>query len=167
MEDKKQLKFDIDGYDVVTTALRELINQYPALRDGEEISFSVLGEESGVAMFPVSGAVVESEKKDVTGNVTKVCLYPFYIVYKDFATSENRKADIKEWLDNLGKWLEQSEIIVGGTKYRLAELPTLTENREFLSINRQSPAYLESVEENRSENWVIHISARYQYKYKK
>ena len=167
MSEQKTVKYDIDGYEAVTAALRELINQYPALSEGNEISFSTLGEDSGKAMFPVSGAVIETERRSVTGKVTEVCLYPFYVIYRAAGLSENNKARIKEWLDSLGKWLEQKKVLINGTEYLLEEYPPLTDGRKFLSISRQTPAYLDTVNENQSENWAIYISARYQYEYHK
>lgn len=161
-EDKKVVKYDIDGFDVVTTALRELLDQYPGLSDGDEITFSMLDDDSGKAMFPVNGSVIESEKESITGHVTQVCLYPFYIIYRASGLSENRKANVKEWLDNLGKWLEKQEITIKNNKYKLEEYPILTGNRKFLTIDRQTPAYLDSTNDNKSENWAIYISARYQ-----
>ncbi len=155
MAEQKTVKYDVDGYDAVTSALRELLNQYPGLKDGEEISFSVLGEDSGKAMFPVSGAVIETETRNILGHVTQVCLYPFYVIYRASGLSENNKAKVKEWLDSLGKWLES------------VPYPPLTDGRKFLSISRQTPAYLDTVNENQSENWAIYISARYQYEYRK
>lgn len=167
MAEQKIVKYDVDGYDAVTSALRELLNQYPALSSSDEITFSTLGENSGKAMFPTSGAVIETEKKSITGKVTEVCLYPFYVIYRAAGLSENRKASVKEWLDNLGKWLEQKKVLIDGTEYQLAELPPLTDGRKFLSISRQTPAYLDTVNKNQSENWAIYISARYQYEYYK
>ena len=35
-EEKKPVKYDIDGFDVITTALQELVNQFPELREGEK-----------------------------------------------------------------------------------------------------------------------------------
>ena len=165
--EEKQVKYDVDGYDAVTLALRELLNKYPALSVNDEISFSTLGEDSGKAMFPISGAVVETEKTTITGKVTKVCLYPFHTIYRASGLTENRKAKVKEWLDTLGKWLEQQTIIIDGTEYKLEEYPHLTCGRKFLSIARQSPSYLDTVNENQSENWAIYITARYQYEYQK
>ena len=161
----QKVKYDIEGYNAVTSALMELLNQYPALKDGDEITFSVLSEDSGKAMFPVSGAVIETEKKNILGQVTEVCLYPFFVIYRAAGLNESRKAKVKEWLDNLGAWLEQKEVTIDGAKYRLGELPPLTDGRRFLSIDRQSPAYLDTENENKSENWAISISARYRYEY--
>ena len=64
MANEKIVKYDIDGYDAVTSALMELLNQYPALSGNDEIAFSTLGEDSGKSMFPISGAVVETEKTE-------------------------------------------------------------------------------------------------------
>ena len=167
MAEEKQVKYDIDGYEAVTSALRELLNQYPALSEGDEITFSTLGEDSGKAMFPISGSVIETEKQSITGKVTEVCLYPFYVIYRASGLNENRKAKVKEWLDNLGKWLEGKKVVIDGAEYQFGNYPPLTDGREFLSINRQTPAYLDTVNENKSENWAIYISARYQYEYYK
>ena len=167
MTEQKQIKYDVDGYEAVTSALRELLNQYPGLERGEEITFSVLEETSGIGMFPVSGAVVETEKRSVTGKVTEVCLYPFYIIYRASGLNENRKARVKEWLDTLGKWLEQKKVLIDGEEYTLSELPPLTDGRKFLSISRQTPAYLDNTNEDKTEDWAIYISARYQYEYRK
>ena len=167
MAEEKTVKYDIDGYEAVTSALRELLNQYPGLSEGDEIAFSTLGEDSGKAMFPTSGAVIETERRSVTGKVTEVCLYPFYVIYRASGLNENRKAKVKEWLDTLGKWLEQQKVLIDGAEYRLEEYPPLTDGRKFLSINRQTPSYLDTVNENQSENWAIYISARYQYEYQK
>lgn len=161
MEEEKQVRYDVDGFDVVTAVLRELLNQYPGLSPGDEIAFSVLDENSGKAMFPVSGAIIETERKDITGHVKQICLYPFYVIYRAAGLSENQKAKIKEWLDTLGRWLEGQKIIINQSECQLTEYPQLTGNREFLSISRQGPAYLDSTNENRSENWAVYIAARY------
>lgn len=165
MEEKKQVKYDVDGYELVTPAIMDLINQYPGLIVGEKIKFSTLGEDEGIALFPISGAVIESERTSVTGKVTKICLYPFYIIYRIASLSSYRKEDVKEWLDNLGKWLEKEKIIVGDTEYKLSGYPSLTGKREFLEFRRQTPANIDSVNENQSENWAIYINARYRYEY--
>lgn len=167
MSESKLGRYDFDGYDEVTTALRELLNQYPNLADGDEISFAVLSEDGGKAMFPITGAVIETERESITGHVRQVCLYPFHVVYRVAGISENQKALVKEWLDNLGRWLEKQPISVNGESITLLEYPPLSRNREFLSISRQTPANLDSINENASENWVIYISARYQNEFER
>lgn len=152
----------MDGFSTITEAIRELVNSYPGLDDGDEIAFSTLSEDGGKSIFPISGAIIETEKEDVTGTVTQNCQYPFYVVYRVSALSENRKARVKEWLDNLGRWLERQPIIINGTTYQLENYPILTENRNFLNISRQTPAYLDAINENKTEDWNIYISATYQ-----
>ena len=166
MSEKKEVVFDVDGYDAVTSALKELLNQFPLLGN-EKITFSSLGETKGISFFPVSGAIVESQRKTITGKIYEVCQYPFFIVYRSSGLSESRKVKIKERLDSLGKWLEQKEIEEDGQAYRLKDLPPLTENREFISITRNTPAYLDNTGEDKTEDWVINISARYKYEYNK
>ena len=158
---ENQVRYDVDGYDVLTTAIRALVNQYPGLSTGDKITFSVLGEDRGKAMFPVSGAVIEQEIISVTGKVRQMCRYPFVVIYRAAALSESRKAAVKEWLDDLGRWLERQQITVGSTAYTLESYPVLSGGREILSISRQTPAALDSVEENGAENWIISISVRY------
>lgn len=164
---EKQVTYDIEGYDLITEAILNLINQYPALDPEDSITFSMLGEEDGKTMIPMSGAVVESNKESITGHVKQICLYPFYVVCRKSGLSEQDKAKTKEWLDNLGRWLEKKKITVNDTQYQLTEYPILTDERKFLEISRQTPCYLAEPNENMSEDWVIHISARYQYEYDK
>ena len=164
---EKEIKYDLDGYEVITAALRELISEYPGLALGDNIAFATLGEDSGKAMFPTRGAVIETESKNVLGDVTQVCLYPFNLVYRAAGLSENRKAGVKEWLDTFGRWLEKQAVTINGNTYTLDSYPKLSGNREFLAIERATPAYLDSVNENNSENWVISISARYKNKFNK
>ncbi len=35
VDSKKTVKYDVDGYDIVTNALKDLLNQYPGLETGE------------------------------------------------------------------------------------------------------------------------------------
>jgi hypothetical protein len=159
---EKKIRYDLDGIPVITDALISLLNDYPGLVDANEITFADLDEEGGITIVPISGAVIETEKTDITDHVTQVCLYPFYVIYREKDLSERRKIKTKEWLDNLGMWLERQIVIINNTEYRLEEYPDLTGDRKFLSIERQSPAYLDKNEEDATEDWVIYISARYQ-----
>ena len=158
----KIVKYDLDGISIITDALIGLLNEYPGLVNGEEITFANLDEEGGITVMPISGAVIETEKQDVTDHVTQVCLYPFYVIYREKDLSGHRKIKVKEWLDALGVWLEMQPISINQEVYQLETYPKLSGNRQFLSIERQSPAYLDANEEDATENWVIYISARYQ-----
>lgn len=164
---EEQIRYDVEGYDAITAALRELLNQYPGLQQtGDEISFSTLGEDSGKTMYPISGAVIEREQRFILGDVRQVCQYPFHVIYRAAGLSENRKAAVKEWLDNLGRWLEGQSVKINGVEYRMEEYPALSDNRRFISISRQTPAYLSAINENNSEDWVIYILARYTNEFK-
>ena len=134
VDSKKIVKYDVDGYDIVTNALKDLLNQYPGLETGEVFKFSTLKEDDGMAFYPVSGAVIAQEKKSVTGKVNQLCNYPFYIVYRTSRDSPNMKADIKEFLDSVGKWLERQRI---------------------------TPSYLDKTYENNVQDWVISMSLKY------
>lgn len=159
---EKPIKYDLDGIPVISDALLELLNQYPGLTDADEITFADLDEEGGITIVPISGAVIETEKTDITDHVTQVCLYPFYVIYREKDLSEYRKIKVKEMLDDLGIWLERQIVTINNTEYKLDKYPELTGDRKFLSIERQSPAYMESNSEDATEDWVIYISARYQ-----
>lgn len=164
---EKEIRYDVDGYELLTTALRELLNKYPVLSEGDKIDFSTLGAESGKAMFPITGAVIETESTDITGEVRQICRYPFYVIYRASGLSDSQKARVKEWLDNLGRWLERQTIMVDGVEKRLGSYPPLTGRRRFISIERQTPSYLDNTYENKSEDWAIYISARYSNEFTK
>ena len=126
-EVKKLVTYDVDGYDIVTKALETVLNTFPGLQPTEKIKFSSLKEDEGIAFYPVSGAVVASEKKYITGIVDQLCNYPFYIVYRSAPTT-----------------------------------PGVIE-----SITRLTPSYLDTVAENKVEDWVISMSLKYRKKFKK
>lgn len=154
-------QYDVDGYDIVTTAIGDLLNDFPILEDEEEIKFSTLDEVSGIAFYPSSGAVISSEVRSVTGKVNQLCNYPFFVVYRTSINNSDSKVDVKEFLDNLGKWLEQQVIVVGDESYELTDYPELTEGREIEEIQRQSPAYLSAVNDNNVQDWIISLNLEY------
>ena len=162
---EKEKRYDVDGDGVLSETILELINSYPGLSG--EVMFSTLEDESGTAMFPVTGAVIETETEDITGHVKQTCLYPFYLVYRASGLSGDRKIAVKEYLDDLGRWLEGQEVETGGTLHKLEEYPKLSGNRRFTEIKRQTPAHLDSAEENNTENWAVYITAKYTNEYDK
>ena len=164
---KDSIVYDVDSYDIITTAIKELLNKYPGLSEDDEIAFSVIAEEDGKAFFPTSGAVVLNEIRDITGHIEQTCLYPFIVMFKASGLSETGKANAKEWLDNLGKWLERQLIMVNGVQYQLTKYPTLTGNRELMEIKRTTPSYLLENSTDRVDSWAINITAQYRNEYDK
>lgn len=160
-ESKKTLKYDVDGYDIVTNALKDLLNKYPGLEEDEVFKFSTLKEDEGMAFYPVSGAVIAQEKRSVTGRVSQLCNYPFFLVYRTSRDSPNTKADIKEFLDSVGKWLERQTVLIDGEKYKLESYPILTEERKIEEITRITPSYMDKSYDNNVQDWVISMSLKY------
>lgn len=157
----KPVVYDIEGQEVVTTALMELINQYPGLMDGDEIKYSVLAEDGGKAIFPTSGAAIRTETRNILGRVKQYVDYPFIMIYRASGLNQKRKENAKEWLDNLGRWLEKQPIVIQGQTYHLDAYPVLTRDRKFDTIKRTSVSYLDSINESKAENWAINITATY------
>lgn len=157
----KPIKYDVDGYDIITNALGDLLNSFPCLLEGENIRFSTLEEDSGISFYPISGAVIVTETTSVTGKVNQVCNYPFYVVYRTAADSPKSKIDIKEFLDKLGKWLERQPIMIDGQQNKLIAYPELTDGREITEISRQTPAYLDNTSEGNVQDWTISLALRY------
>lgn len=161
----RRIEYDVEGYDILTTALMDLLNDYPALSEGETIKFNTLNENSGKAMFPVSGSIVERKNRDILGRTTEICNYPFYVICRYGHLNESRKVNMKEWLDNLGRWLEKQTIKVGDVEHTLIDYPNLTGNREIIEIRRTTPATLNAINDNNTEDWAITITARYRNQY--
>lgn len=157
----KPVKYDVDGYDIVTNALKDLLNSFPGLLEGENVKFSTLEEDNGISFYPISGAVIATEPTSITGKVNQVCNYPFYVVYRTAADSQNSKIDIKEFLDKLGKWLEKQPVMIDGQQQKLSAYPDLTGGREITEISRQTPAYLDNTSEGNVQDWVISLALRY------
>jgi hypothetical protein len=137
-----------DGSDNLTQALMELLNSYEGLNDvpSDYIEFQLLDTTKGIAMFPNPSVAILTEQEDIVGHVTQTCAYAFTIVFRTRTTD---KEYVKEWLDNLGRWLEETEY------------PALTENKKFLKIARNTQSYLYGTTEDKAEDWAISIQATY------
>lgn len=158
---------DFDGTEAVSKVLLELLNKFPGL-GGKKILFSSLSETSGIGFYPTSGAALISNTEDVTGHVKQVCAYPFNILYRAAPKSESHRLKIKEFLDCLGRWLEQQPITVNEIEYRLTAYPELSSgNRDIKSINRTSPGHLNAAYQDGIEDWLISFSLRYDNEYDK
>lgn len=153
---------DIDGSEAVSKVLLELLNTFPGRSEKQRILFSTLSESSGIGFFPTTGAALQSDKEDVAGHVTQVCLYPFSVVYRAAPKSETQRMRIKEYLDTLGKWLERQPVTLDGKEYRLEAYPALAlGNRVIQSIRRTSPAYPNAAYQDGVEDWIIAAQLNY------
>lgn len=161
MIEEKELKLDVDGYDDVTSALIDLFNSYPGLAAGESFGFSVMPECGGKSFFTSTGATIYSELESITGHYTQMCQYPLTVVFRVAGLSQNKKAKAKEWLDTFGRWLERQEVVIGGENIKLKEYPQLHGTRKFKTITRQTPAFLSQVNNDKTEDWVMEIVAKY------
>ena len=161
---EKQYAIDIDGTEIVSTALMALLNRFPGL-NGKKIAFSTLSDTAGIGFFPTSGAVILSEKESITGHVTQVCMYPFSIVYRAAPKTETQKLRIKELLDAIGKWLEQQPIVINGVTHQLEKYPDLGEGRVIKSISRKNPGHLNGTYQDGVEDWMIAVSLKYEVEF--
>lgn len=151
---------DASGFDILTSAVKSLLNQYPGLEDGEVIKFEELGKESGIAFSADNGALVYAESEDVCGFRHQKCQYPFYVVYRTASNKERLKLSAQEFLDSLGKWLCQEPVVINGTQTRLAAFPALSEGRIIKRITRENSYGLEP-NADAVQDWVLPVTVQY------
>ena len=162
MPKEKQVRFDVDGSEIVSKVLLELLNKCPALC-GKKVAFSTLGEDEGLGFFPSVGAAITSETETITGDVHQVCAYPFDVVLRCAPKTEVARIRCKELLDAIGRWLERQPIVVNGEMHTMDAYPALTEgNRKIRAISRTSPSHLNAVYQNGVEDWLFSGSLRYE-----
>ena len=154
MSDQNNVRIDVQDGESFTLLLLDTLNKYPELAEGEKVIFGDPTHNAGLAMYPISGALVLSETQDVLGMIDSVRQYPFTIVYKVAQGSANLAISIKDFLDNMGKWLERQDLST-----QVSEEITIND------IKRQTVAALDSVEENGVQNWTVSISLSYTKRY--
>lgn len=167
MNEKKKVIIDLDGSEVVSQVILDLVNSFPGLA-GKKFLFSELGEDNGLGFFPSAGSILESSTETITGHVTQICTYPFTLVYRAAPRSEKQRLRIKGLLDAIGRWLEQQPVVLDGEAVKLAAYPALTNgDRVIKSISRTGPGALNAVYDNRVEDWTITASVRYENQFDK
>ena len=62
MADVKPIGLDATGYEVLTVAVKSLLNQYPGLYDGEIVKFEEMEKDSGIAFSADNGALVDLQR---------------------------------------------------------------------------------------------------------
>jgi hypothetical protein len=159
MEEVKPIGTDASGYELLTRAVKDLLNQFPCL-NGQKIYFEELGEEDGIAFSADAGALVMSERRSITDHVTQNCQFPFLVVYRASTTREYQKMNVANFLDTLGKWLCKEAVEIGGAEYRLSAYPQLSDGRKITRITR-SNTYGAVPNENKSQDWILPVSVQY------
>lgn len=165
-DERKPIGKDASGYDVLTIAVKALLNQFPGLYENETIKFEELGEDSGIAFSADNGALIFSETEDVLGGVRQTCQYPFYIIYRTSSTKERQKMSIQEFLDTFGKWLCREPVVIDGSEQRLSNYPTLSQGRKITKVTRDNSYGLEP-QESGVQDWILPVSIEYKYDFER
>lgn len=160
MSEQPQPINDFTGYDVLTEAMKTLLNQYPGL-DGEYISFEDLTGDSGIAFSADNGASVYRETISVTNHVRQWCRYPFYIVYRVGANGEQAKMTSQTFLDGIGKWLCKEPLVIDGINHKLTAYPKLSEGRIIKKITRDNSYGLEPNKDS-VQDWILPVTVEYE-----
>lgn len=166
MADVRPLGADASGYEILTEAVRSMLNQFPGLETGEKVFFEQLGKDYGIAFFNNAGAVIYGESEDIIGGVHQTCQYPFLVIYRSTSTRENAKLDIVEFLEQMGKWLCKERVNINGTDARIIEYPALSDGWEIKKITREN-AYGAQPGENGEQDWVLPVTVEYTHDFYK
>ena len=165
MEDIKPIGIDGEGKDLLTKAVKELLNNFPGLED-KEITFEELSKDSGIAFSADNGALILSEKKSVTGKIYQKCQYPFYVIYRTGAQTESQKIYVQSFLDLLGRWISGEKITYNDTDYKLLTYPELTEGRAINRITRMNSYGIEP-DKDGVQDWLLPCTVEYEHIYYK
>lgn len=159
MEELKPIGADVDGFEILTNAVLELLSQFPGL-NGRDILFEELGKESGIAFSANNGALVMSERRSITDHVRQNCQYPFFIVYRTASTQEYQKLQVQAFFDAIGKWLCREPAVVNGETVRLKSYPALSDDRKITRITRSNSYGLEPSSDG-VQDWLMPVTVEY------
>lgn len=159
MEEIKPIGVDSSGFDLLTKAVKDLLNQFPGL-SGQRIYFEELGEESGIAFSADAGALVMSERRSITDYIRQECQFPFLVIYRTSASREFQKLNVANFLDSLGKWLCKEPVEIGEEVHRLFAYPELSSGRKIVKVTRNN-VYGTTPNENGSQDWILPVSIQY------
>lgn len=169
-DERKPIGKDASGYDVLTIAVKALLNQFPGLDHQQSpydiVRFEQLEDTSGIAFSADNGALVFAETEDILGFVHQTCQYPFYIVYRIAATKEKPKINTQEFLDTFGKWLCKEPVEINGVLYRLNAYPELSEGRKITKLTRDNSYSLEP-QDGGVQDWILPVSVEYKNEFER
>lgn len=153
---------DTEGTSAATKVLLDLLNEFPGIPEGMTIKFATLEETGGISFNPTSGATYIENREDITGHVYQVCAYPFVIIFRSAARTEDRKILIKEFLDLLARWLEGDTVTIGGVDYKLEQYPDLSSgDRKITTIVTTNASHCQAAYADGIEDWSISMTMRY------
>ena len=157
--EQKPIGVDASGYEVLTKAVSELLNQYPGL-NGRIVQFEELEESSGIAFSANNGPLIMKETEDILGHVTQVCQYPFFVVYRTASTRSEQKVRIQTFFDSLGKWICGEPAEVNGEEIRIDAYPELSGGREIKRITRTNSYGIDPTEKG-VQDWLLPVNVEY------
>jgi len=163
MAEVKPIGVDAAGYEIVTKAVKALLNQFPGLND-QRICFEEQSEDAGIAFFADAGALVLSERRSITDHVYQTCQYPFLVSYRTAATGVLYKLYATEFLDALGKWLCREPVEIDAVAVQLKEYPVLSDGRAITRITRNN-VYGTIPNDNKTQDWILPITIQYTYEF--
>lgn len=156
------IRADVEHNDTLTEVIKGLLNSYPNLTG--TFTFATLNDDNSKTFYSDSGAIILRERESITGYVVQQCVYPFIIMVRSGGTREKRKIYIKDFLDNLGRYLEGQPITIGEQTY-VMDKPVLDEPMEFIKLERTTNSYMLEPNEDNMEDWVINVQLHYKNKF--
>ena len=162
-DELKPIGKDATGYELLTNAVKALLNQFPGL-NGQEILFEELDESAGIAFSADAGALVMAERRSITDHITQECQFPFLVVYRTTTTREFQKLNVAAFLETLGKWICKEPVDIDGETHRLLSYPEISDGRKITRISRNN-SYGTVPNENKSQDWILPVSVQYTYEF--
>ena len=162
-DELKPIGKDATGYELLTKAIKALLNQFPGL-NGQKILFEELGKETGIAFSADAGALVMAERRSITDHITQECQFPFLVVYRTTTTREFQKLNVSAFLETLGKWICKEPVDINGETYRLSSYPEISDGRKITRMSRYN-SYGTVQNENKSQDWIRPVSVQYTYEF--
>lgn len=150
---------DNEGYEVLTKAVSELLNEYPGL-DDRIVTFEELETTSGIAFAADNGALVMSETRNILNHIKQTCQFPFFIVYRSASTRAAQKIKIQTFMDSIGKWVCKEPAEVDGEIIRLESYPTLAQGRVIKKVTRDNSYGTEPTEKG-VQDWLLPVTVEY------
>lgn len=144
---------DAGGLETLREAAAELLDDYPGLSD--EIPFEEVSEY-GITFSADSGALVITERRDITDYVKQTCQFPFFVVCRASSSTSAVKERVYELLDDLGRWL-----CMESTDYSTyPSYPTLAGKRKITRITRSNPYGVEPNQDG-TQDWLLPVTINY------